>query len=264
MEIQSDSEVSKIVSESQHFEDQQLHESQQSKEHDINNVNNITAEIISPKRKHSPIIFENSGNKKRISALHRLGDKSNSLRDKSKTVLLDHRYTPEEEKISEYGIQIGKFGRHGRSGILNRNKHSADKSEHLNVNKFNENIKVFNKIGVLSKIHVPQKDSEDELHELPKVEVKSVVQVKPRVIPADIPQPSKNLLLKAVAEAQRSIVQASKPKITRVSCYYIYLNKKTNDFGILIFSPGSTIFSNRGRNLIMGPHVLQSLRIRPL
>lgn len=41
-------------------------------------------------------------------------------------------------------------------------------------------------------------------------EVPSSIKVKPRVIPSDAVQPNKNLLLKAVAEAQRSVAQTPK------------------------------------------------------
>lgn len=62
----------------------------------------------------------------------------------------------------------------------------------------------------MSTIHIPQKDFEEPEveNELKTKEVRSMVQVKPRVIPPDAPQPNKTLLLKAVAEAHRSVAQA--------------------------------------------------------
>lgn len=60
----------------------------------------------------------------------------------------------------------------------------------------------------MSKVAVPQKEivefeTEIEVHR----EVPSVIKVKPRVLPPPNNQANKNLLLKAVAEAQRSIAQ---------------------------------------------------------
>lgn len=52
---------------------------------------------------------------------------------------------------------------------------------------------------------VPEKPQEEEPP--PPKEVPSIVKVKPRVIPPAAKQANKNLLLKAVAEAQRSVSQ---------------------------------------------------------
>lgn len=62
-------------------------------------------------------------------------------------------------------------------------------------------------MGVLSKVHVPEKQPEAEPPPPPPKGVPSVVKVKPRVIPPGTKQANKNLLLKAVAEAQRSVTQ---------------------------------------------------------
>lgn len=59
----------------------------------------------------------------------------------------------------------------------------------------------------MSKVSVPPKE-EPAPEEQPKPrEVSSVIKVKPRVIPPAAKQANKNLLLKAVAEAQKSIAQ---------------------------------------------------------
>lgn len=57
---------------------------------------------------------------------------------------------------------------------------------------------------MLSKVQIPEKPVEDRT---PPKCVPSVVKVKPRVIPPGTKQANKNLLLKAVAEAQRSVAQ---------------------------------------------------------
>lgn len=67
----------------------------------------------------------------------------------------------------------------------------------------------------MSKIHVPKKVPEEleHLDELKLREVRSMVQVKPRVISSGAPQPNKNLLLKAVEEAHRSVSQSTNIKV---------------------------------------------------
>lgn len=59
----------------------------------------------------------------------------------------------------------------------------------------------------MSKVSIPHKEPEEPEQEFKGREVASVVKIKPRIIPSDVPQPNKNLLLKAVAEAQRSVAQ---------------------------------------------------------
>ena len=69
--------------------------------------------------------------------------------------------------------------------------------------------RIFSTLGVLSKVAVPLKSSQevDSVIEETIKEVPSVIKVKPRVIPPNTQQANKNLLLKAVAEAQKSIAQ---------------------------------------------------------
>ncbi|CAH1982181.1 unnamed protein product [Acanthoscelides obtectus] len=83
---------------------------------------------------------------------------------------------------------------------MNLNRHLMIKLSELVLQS------ILSRLGVQSKVSIPQKDPEPELvDELKTREVRSVVQVKPRVIPSDVTQPNKNLLLKAVAEAHRSV-----------------------------------------------------------
>lgn len=65
--------------------------------------------------------------------------------------------------------------------------------------------RILSRLGVMSKVLVPEKPPEEEPP--PPKEVPSVVKVKPRVLPPGTKQANKNLLLKAVAEAQRSVTQ---------------------------------------------------------
>ncbi|RZB39677.1 zinc finger CCCH domain-containing protein 14 [Asbolus verrucosus] len=69
---------------------------------------------------------------------------------------------------------------------------------------------VLNRLGVMSKVSIPAKQLEEPEEPFKNREVPSVVKIKPRIIPHDAPQANKNLLLKAVAEAQRSIAQTPK------------------------------------------------------
>ncbi|XP_050299484.1 zinc finger CCCH domain-containing protein 14 isoform X2 [Anthonomus grandis grandis] len=87
-----------------------------------------------------------------------------------------------------------------RSPVRSREK-SAERTKKIGI---------LGRLGVQSKVAVikraaPQKsDSEEE----PTVrEVRSAIKVKPRVLPVGCAQPNKNLLLKAVADAQRSVAQ---------------------------------------------------------
>ncbi|XP_044749183.1 zinc finger CCCH domain-containing protein 14 [Coccinella septempunctata] len=66
------------------------------------------------------------------------------------------------------------------------------------------------RLGLSSKITIPQIDPQLLDDTFKKREVVSVVKVKPRVLPPNVQQANKNLLLKAVADAQKSIAQ-SKP-----------------------------------------------------
>ncbi|KAK9870253.1 hypothetical protein WA026_006339 [Henosepilachna vigintioctopunctata] len=66
------------------------------------------------------------------------------------------------------------------------------------------------RLGLSSKITVPQIDPQLLEDTFKKREVVSVVKVKPRILPPNIQQANKNLLLKAVADAQKSVAQ-SKP-----------------------------------------------------
>lgn len=66
----------------------------------------------------------------------------------------------------------------------------------------------------MSKVAIPDKTKEPTLNEEEEdneqhvaKEVASVVKVKPRILPPNAKQANKTLLLKAVADAQRSIAQ---------------------------------------------------------
>ncbi|KAI4463571.1 zinc finger ccch domain-containing protein 14 [Holotrichia oblita] len=86
------------------------------------------------------------------------------------------------------------------------NKNEKEKADEVELEK-RENI--LHRLGVMSKVAVvpPKKPVESDEEDIPPKEVPSMVKVKPRVIPTNTPQANKNLLLKAVAEAQRSIAQ---------------------------------------------------------
>lgn len=194
---------------------------------DSNSENRATTSFTNTK--HSPIIFENEKNKKKVSILDRLGKKTDSPQNQKRIKLSEFR--KEEEKYLGYHNnqepkEIDNF-HNKKDSQINRNYVSIRKTPNFNIR---DNLKgttfnsqksakksVHSRLEVLSKVHVPLKDEQNDLDEINKRGVKSVVYVKPRVIPADAPQPSKNLLLKAVAEAQQSIIQASILRNSRVS-----------------------------------------------
>lgn len=61
-------------------------------------------------------------------------------------------------------------------------------------------------MAVVKRPEAAIKASEDEDEAVVR-EVQSLIKVKPRVLPKNVAQPNKNLLLKAMADAQRSIAQ---------------------------------------------------------
>lgn len=75
---------------------------------------------------------------------------------------------------------------------------------------------ILRRLGVMSKVSVPVKPPEEPEEPLKAREVPSMIKIKPRVIPPDAPQANKNLLLKAVAEAQKSIAQIPKVRDLKV------------------------------------------------
>ncbi|CAH0560907.1 unnamed protein product [Brassicogethes aeneus] len=68
---------------------------------------------------------------------------------------------------------------------------------------------ILSRLGVQSKVSIPDKPEETEEVGVSK-EVRSMIRVKPRTLPPNAAQANKTLILKAVAEAQRSIAQAPK------------------------------------------------------
>ncbi|ENN72833.1 hypothetical protein YQE_10533, partial [Dendroctonus ponderosae] len=65
---------------------------------------------------------------------------------------------------------------------------------------------VQSKVAVVKRPEAASKASEEEDETVVR-EVQSLIKVKPRVLPSNVAQPNKNLLLKAMADAQRSIAQ---------------------------------------------------------
>lgn len=78
----------------------------------------------------------------------------------------------------------------------------------------------------------PVNDNEEE--EQVVREVQSSIKVKPRVIPSDAVQPNKNLLLKAVAEAQRSVAQT--PKVGK-EVLLSWICGFSINFHVIVFQP---------------------------
>lgn len=82
---------------------------------------------------------------------------------------------------------------------------------------------VLSRLGIISKVAIPDKRKEtpsiieeEEEDEPILKDVPSVVKVKPRILPPNAKQANKTLLLKAVADAQRSIAQTPKVGSTKV------------------------------------------------
>nr|XP_022919135.1 zinc finger CCCH domain-containing protein 14 [Onthophagus taurus] len=174
------------------------------------NVEN--SEEVSPHKikEHSRIVFDLDNNiPRKKSALERLGKRRisddidfRSGLKKSKISLSEIRR--EEEKL--LGVK-----RHEKIDRKRLFKGDKDESEER-VERIERGTResALSRLGVMSKVAVPKKSITNEVVEeevSPNKEVPSVVKVKPRVIPPNAPQANKNLLLKAVADAQRSIAQ---------------------------------------------------------
>lgn len=185
------------------------------------------------KRKHSPITFEYTRNKKTKSILDRLGEVTSKPVDRNRRRLSEFRketkslphLSPSDEREEKGNFQLRKEKKLKRHIIrssyqkkCNTIKSDNFKSHKNNLERF-EYENVLSKFEVMSEIRIPSKEHEKNFSLLNNREVKSIVQVKPRVIPGDIPQPNKNLLLKAIAEAQKSMVQASKTNNQKVKFY---------------------------------------------
>ncbi|CAH1982177.1 unnamed protein product [Acanthoscelides obtectus] len=204
----------------------------------------IQSSVENKRSKHKPISFEDdSPPPKKLSVRERLGKKNIEIRtsDFRKTRLnLESRHNQERDKSDERRDRSRERrdrSRETRDRSRDKRDRSWDagnrRSEHQRDDRRRRDrigdsreIKsrdttrkdprtetekdgsrsILSRLGVQSKVSIPQKDPEPELvDELKTREVRSVVQVKPRVIPSDVTQPNKNLLLKAVAEAHRSV-----------------------------------------------------------
>ncbi|KAG5870483.1 hypothetical protein JTB14_001677 [Gonioctena quinquepunctata] len=148
-------------------------------------------------RRHTPITFDDEESiPRKTSVLDRLGEKpvnDNELNSKK------------QRKRSR-----NDRDRHARERSVSGRRYSPE-GNRSGLRK-TENKSILSRLGVMSKIHIPQKESEelDSEDELKMRKVRSMVQVKPRVMPSDAQQPNKNLLLKAVAEAHRSVAQSTR------------------------------------------------------
>ncbi|KAK4886704.1 hypothetical protein RN001_002975 [Aquatica leii] len=173
----------------------------------------VSVESLTTKNKteHPRIIFGNEtvDSSKKISALERLGKKSN-YDESDESGNLQHKkinlitIRKQEEKI--LGTQ-----RVTRDTCKNKNDEShLKKAVSSKVNVLNTpRESVLKRLGVMSKVAVPNKNDvelEGE-EEVINKDVPSAIKVKPRIMPPSNNQANKNLLLKAVAEAQRSIAQ---------------------------------------------------------
>ncbi|XP_018571607.1 zinc finger CCCH domain-containing protein 14 [Anoplophora glabripennis] len=186
------------------------------------------------KTEHKRITFEEESPPRKISILKRLGSRPNDNLNINplKTRISLSEFRKEEEPFLKYSSdkkneerlrdwRRRKEYRTDRSRRENdsrrssseerRRDRSRDRNRDRSVGTRSSLRKegILSRLGVMSKVSVPVKepDEPEPENELKTREVRSMVQVKPRIIPSGTPQPNKNLLLKAVAEAQRSVAQ---------------------------------------------------------
>ncbi|XP_975630.1 zinc finger CCCH domain-containing protein 14 isoform X2 [Tribolium castaneum] len=152
-----------------------------------------TAAPQPPKRtEHSRITFNEEHETRRKSILDRLGKRRSGDNE-------------EAASSKRNRIDLSDFRKEDSS------KTRSDRREKRFRRDDKSKEGVLSRVGVMSKVSVPVKAPEEPEEPFKNREVPSVVKIKPRVIPPDAPQANKNLLLKAVAEAQKSIAQAPKP-----------------------------------------------------
>ncbi|KAB0799475.1 hypothetical protein PPYR_07355 [Photinus pyralis] len=155
------------------------------------------------KNEHPRIVFEGEHPPKRQSVMERLGKRpsSNSWDDdaqKHKKISLASIRKQEEELL---GLPKTK-------STSQRNKNEESKKITRSNTPESHRESALKRLGVMSKVAVPPpKPNSESEDETVNKEVLSVIKVKPRVLPPSNSLANKNLLLKAVAEAQRSVAQ---------------------------------------------------------
>ncbi|XP_072376389.1 uncharacterized protein [Diabrotica undecimpunctata] len=191
-----------------------------------------------PKRP-SPITFEkedfSTTPPRKSSVLSRLGKRVSSTSDtdskKKRLSLSDLEFKSRKRGSDRHSSKDEKKhkrsrndrdrsdGRRSDDKRVSRSKRDSSGSEET---RKRSDKSVHSRLGVMSKIHIPEKPSEepDIEDELRTRAVRSMVKVKPRSLPAISSQPNKNLLLKAVAEANKSVsetISASSKTFSRLS-----------------------------------------------
>ncbi|XP_030766414.1 zinc finger CCCH domain-containing protein 14 isoform X2 [Sitophilus oryzae] len=186
-------------------------------------------ETTEKKSVHQRITFENDFNNdsnalksdksvvRKSSVLDRLGKRTGSPdfygEPRKKVSLSEYRREEEKYTGSVRSKRRSSSRDRSRSRRYNdRRSGSRERSPRRTRGKESRKEGILSRLGVQSKVAVIKKPetsekSDDEEEKIVR-EVPSLIKVKPRVIPNDVAaQANKNLLLKAVAEAQRSIAQ---------------------------------------------------------
>ncbi|KAF5282079.1 hypothetical protein FQA39_LY00604 [Lamprigera yunnana] len=182
---------------------------------DQNNINNskdylddffIESPSAEEKPEHPRIIFANKSEApKKQSALERLGKKSTASES-------DDGFNQKHKKINLITIRKQEEQILGSSKA---NKEAIQSNNENDFKKISSKVSVLSvpresalkRLGVMSKVAVPNKKEVESDEEVIIKDVPSAIKVKPRTIPPLNNQANKNLLLKAVAEAQRSVAQ---------------------------------------------------------
>lgn len=195
----------------------------------INNNNNNDA-LLQKATTHSRIVFEDEPPKKQLyfsrqvmvdddlprkrSILDRLGKRSAEYNDTESRLNKVQRST---DRNKDDEIPKRRLRENEDRESEDRRKESKRKGSRSHMSDHDKHKEdVTHRTGVKSKVSIPdlppkppvQEESDSELEKkVKKKGVASVIKVKPRVIPPAAKQANKSLLLKAVAEAQRSIAQ---------------------------------------------------------
>ncbi|KAL1505412.1 hypothetical protein ABEB36_004984 [Hypothenemus hampei] len=188
----------RVKSESIDTEDNSL--SQNRKIRILNEETVGSKESENKKNQHKRITFESSPEHPK-SRLDKLDDESkNSFRNPSPERSFGKKRSVLERLGKRLGSSEKPVSRIDKSAL--RDHRSRSRSP-LRKEILPSRLGVQSKVTVIKK-PVPQ---EPEVEEKVVREVQSAIKVKPRVLPPNVVQPNKNLLLKAVAEAQKSVAQ---------------------------------------------------------
>ncbi|XP_045481171.1 zinc finger CCCH domain-containing protein 14 isoform X1 [Harmonia axyridis] len=198
------------------------------------------------------------GDEKTKSVLSRLGNYSlNEKKEDSNTKRTHSKYV-KERKLKE--IRVSDIREKNKSilvknGVL-QSGGVKDLRSQLSVggSVMAKNKDLKKRLGLSSKVTIPPMDPQLLEDTFKKREVVSVIKVKPRILPPNVQQANKNLLLKAVADAQKSIAQSKSVGQNHKNTSTIFGNPdvryKEDDSELLVHTAKTRKVSEVGKEIL--------------